>query len=783
MLDKIRRLQHMSLSDICDRLGRRVETPILRMLTNKGLIKSLPHDLKSLLLKDGPLWQVIKTTEGEQIDREVLVHFRNRNAPKFYSFCEPGNSIKSILKTYFPECRERTIKDAERICAHKFNFFNSGEYQFKEGIDWHLDYKTGNRWPIEFYKDILYRGFNATGDVKYAWELSRHQYFITLGKAYWYTGDETYAKEFIAQVLSWINSNSLYRGIHWISPLEHGIRIISWIWTFYFFKDSPNLTSSFFSAFIRSIWVQLNFVYKYLTSDYYANNHLIGEAAGLFVGSLFLKGFKKSSKWLEKSRNILIQQIQNQTHPDGVNVEQAISYQRFSMEFFILFKILHDQNIGPLPQEMNDLFERMFEYIMNVIFPDGEAPHYGDGDDARAILLTNENNYRALVGIGAVLFQRNEMKRISRKVSEDILWLLGASGIKSYNDIVSEEPKTRSRLFPKGGYCVLRDGWDVESNYLLFDCGPLGHRSGAHGHADALSIQLFASGSELLVDPGTYAYNQEPAFRNYFRSTRAHNTVSVDGNDQADIIGRMAWAGIPKTEIHDYCLSEQVDIISATHNGYARLMPPVYHQRTVFFFKHKPVYYMVIDKLSASDSHRYGLHFHFPPKTAIQHRAAVTASAAQDNNLLLMVDSSHPLSSEIKSGDPEPMGWYSRSYGSKTGSPALTYYCHSDGDVFFYSVIIPYTETMPQISKFECRVNTGNVSSLIETESFSHIWLINDLPMEFQYENIAFDGETALIWRDSENVVRGLYGINCRSITIDGNNCFSSAKPVSGHLV
>src|SRR6185436_10251070 len=99
------------------------------------------------------------------------------------------------------------------------------------------------------------------------------------------------------------------------------------------------------------------------------------------------------------------------------------------------------------------------------------------------------------------------------------------------------------RQFAESGYYLLGGGFDTPDEVrLLVDCGALGYLSlAAHGHADALSFTLNIGDREILVDPGTYAYHTEPEWRRYFRGTLAHNTVTVDDQDQSVQAGNFMW--------------------------------------------------------------------------------------------------------------------------------------------------------------------------------------------------------------------------------------------------
>lgn len=783
MLEKIKKVSGMGPGELCSVLYKKADKQVTKWLFYKDIIRPLPVRLSSIIRKDSSLLDTPDKSPLSNVDEEIFSNFLAGYKLIFYSFGESGDAALSAVKEQTGKNVQKVIRKADRICQHTLCFFNE-DYKLGDIVDWSIDFTTGKKWPMIFYSDIPYRGVNKVGDIKYPWELSRHQYFITLGKAYWYSGDEKYAGEFVEQTRSWINNNPLYRGVHWISALEHAIRVISWIWAFHFFKKSSSLTPEFFSMFVRSIWTQLKHIEKNLTPARYANNHLIGEAAGLFIGGLFLSDMKRSHQWIETGKNILIREIENQTHPDGVNVEQAINYQRFVMDFFVLFKILHEQNIGPLPAIVDNRLEKMFEFLMYAVQPDGRPPAYGDSDNARGIALAeNDSDYRGILSVGAALYKRADMKWVAKAMSEEVPWLLGVEGIQAYEAIESQEPAASSRLFGSGGYCILRDTWDKDAHYLLFDCGPLGYRTGAHGHADALSFQLFSYGGEMLVDSGTFAYNQDPEYRNYFRSTRAHNTVSVDGKDQAEMTDRMAWDIVTGTVIRDCYFSEHLDMISAEHNGYERLPFPVTHQRTVIFFK-DPVYCLLIDHLASAGTHEYALHYHFPPGSVIKGEDPVAVSLSINRSLSLRTRCSSPVHKEIEEGRPGGMGWYSRVYGQKTASPSLTFRCNSSpGSTFFHTFLIPSMGDISLSPGFKVNAEGESVSFIIERDGVKDTWIINPAPAETHVGDILFYGRTGVFQQRSDGSLLSAYGRESTRLRVDGKSYLETGSPINGYIV
>jgi hypothetical protein len=160
----------------------------------------------------------------------------------------------------------------------------------------------------------------------------------------------------------------------------------------------------------------------------------------------------------------------------------------------------------------------------------------------------------------------------------------------------------------------MRDGWEQDSLYLAMDCGPFGYPPAlGHGHADALSVEVYGGGRPLLVDSGVYSFHLGDEWRNEFRSTRAHNTVVVDGLDQSELLdGWRVWRPA-SADLVKWIAGAGYDLAQAFHDGYRRLPGQIVHWRTVFFVQSE--YWILIDHLEGRGVHRYELIFHLPPGT------------------------------------------------------------------------------------------------------------------------------------------------------------------------
>jgi len=214
------------------------------------------------------------------------------------------------------------------------------------------------------------------------------------------------------------------------------------------------------------------------------------------------------------------------------------------------------------------------------------------------------NDFRAPLATGAALFDRGDYKFVAGDAAEELLWLLGVEGLKKYDALEAHEPENTSRAFPDGGYFVMRDGWTPDSNFLLFDCGPHGALNSGHAHADALSFELAVNGRTVLVDPGTFTYTGSKELRDWFRSSQAHNTVTLDGESSSIPDGPFTWKTVAECRLIDWVTTDQYDYVCGETSTMTR---------TIVFLKNNC--WVVRDTLKSPGEHRAEVNFHFDSQT------------------------------------------------------------------------------------------------------------------------------------------------------------------------
>jgi hypothetical protein len=566
-----------------------------------------------------------------------------------------------------------TISEAEKLLRHSYDYFALGPIDLGDEINWNRECKSGVNTPLLFGPWMDYRDYRSYGDFKYFWELPRLQHLVTLSKAYYLTGKEAYAEEAVRQIRGFVEQSPYLLGVNWIMPMEAAIRLvsISWVTAFLrqrFAKDAE--TCGLIEQIVKS---HVNYVVKNYGDCSSANNHLVAEAAGVFIAGVCFSQFERMGTHRQEAYSILCREVIRQHYADGVNKEQAIHYQIFTFNFFLLAGLLGKANNIEFPRQYWQTLENSANFITAVADGDCSIPNIGDSDDGKAVLLseTDYNPIRSALATSAVLFKRRDFKAKAKVFDEMSFWLLGNEG-KNEFDALNAEPALAASKFDQGGYYIL-SGNNGSRPKVVVDCGPLGFESiAAHGHADSLSFVLSAYDRPYFVDPGSYTYIADNPYRDYFRSTQAHNTIVIDGQNQSEIQGPFLWGQKAHSSVIGWVNNEHCDEVVAQHNGYHRLGDPVSCRRAVKLDKRREMI-TIDDYLEMKTAHKVEQYFHLAPECHLENIDTNTWQITNaGKKVQLIVDSR--FNCEVYAGSEDPIyGWFSDAYDRKT--PINTLVC------------------------------------------------------------------------------------------------------------
>jgi hypothetical protein len=577
---------------------------------------------------------------------------------------------------------QRYTEAADRVLDGQFDLFAHRKVPLGFPPPWNTNPLTGEEGPLVFGKTIDYRDQRLVGDVKYLWEPNRHFELVTLAQAWHLTRESRYLNGCRALLLSWLETCPYPIGPNWTSALEAAFRLVNWAVSWHLlggyesplFKDAG--TAGWREKWLSSVYCHCHFIAGHLSRYSSANNHLLGELMGLYIGALTWPFWSDSHKWRDFARSEFVTEALKQNAADGVNLEQAIWYQHEVVDMMLLVGLFSRTNGICLPCEFWNRIEKMLEFIASVMDRNGHVPMIGDADDAVIVRFSPNQEfdvYRSLLATGAVLFQRSDFKSKAGGLDDKTVWLLGTWARGRWHDVVDGRRDER-RMFACGGYFVLGQDFDTsEEVRVVADAGPIGYLAiAAHGHADALALTLSVSGHEILVDPGTYMYQPEEKWRQYFRGTSAHNTIRIDRENQCVSGGRFAWLQVPAVRCVSWSTREDEDILVAEHDGYLRLRDGAFHTRRLRLVKATRTL-TVLDTIICRRAHFIEQFWHFAETCDIQFTDAGIVVTSDSVSVRCKPDAK--LTTDVVRGNDEiPLGWISRRYGTRVSSPTLRCY-------------------------------------------------------------------------------------------------------------
>jgi hypothetical protein len=544
----------------------------------------------------------------------LVAHIRQRETPRWF------RDWRERPKT--PVAKPNTA-NADKLLAREFTFIK-GTYKAPARIDWSHNAMT--------------EGESAT--IEWNAQFNRHFHFKPLVDAYWQTGQEKYAREVVEQMVAWIedcpillwgSGNSPYH--HAWETLNTAIRVgDTWPDALYRIMDSPALTDEALVMILKSLVEQTEHMVRWPSTA----NWLTAESLGVLSTGVLYPEFQRAPQWREIALERLYGQLDTEVYPDGLQIELALGYNNWVLrQFANVLKLTRLNGLQEeVPADFQQRLESMYNYQLYAMAPDGRVPGLNDSWHADAAGMLAE---------GLEYFPSR------------LDWQWGATRGQE-----GRRPPPDSVDFPYTGHYVMRSGWDPGDLYLLFDAGPFG---AGHQHEDKLGLLAYAYGRHLLTEGGVYMYDAS-RWRRYVLSTRAHNTVRVDGLDQhsrgvrASYVLPHPFQPLP----NPWVATPDWDFVQGVYeHGYGEgksQQAAVTHTRSILFVK--PTYWIVTDVLQPADEkeHHYEAIYHFAGETAVA-EAAGARTMDRGPNLHIMATPAPGQAVEIVKGrEEEPVqGW------------------------------------------------------------------------------------------------------------------------------
>lgn len=420
-------------------------------------------------------------------------------------------------------------------------FHGSFSYQqYKKS--WNAGFQTEHTWDEDtFSYKINCTGRIDIGDIRTNWELNRHYQFSALAKSYYVSGEASFLNELTDLFQDWNRHNLFLHGVEWTSAMEVAIRVNSWIFTYCFLcmaekrHGMENRIIDLKRQLLQGILVMADYITAHLSRFSSANNHLIIELYSVAMAGI-LFDYKQ---WRNLALKKLTEELIRQNYKDGVNKEMSLHYQTFVMEAYGLLMITMEKNKIKIPDVWYTYLTKMSEFVADCCGDYGETIVFGDNDEGKILDLTGTcfNHYHYVLELMSCILTKNYCKTTG--FHENIRWLCSKEKLfqtEKKSAYVSPDVK----CYREGGYTLIKD--KKRGIFIAIDHADLGYGTlAAHGHADALSFQMYIKGEPIFVDPGSSNYHITPEERDIYRSTYCHNTATIERQNQSEMLGAFLW--------------------------------------------------------------------------------------------------------------------------------------------------------------------------------------------------------------------------------------------------
>ncbi|HZH71768.1 MAG TPA: alginate lyase family protein [Mariniphaga sp.] len=509
-------------------------------------------------------------------------------------------------------------------------------------------------YPPHFCGEDINWNTRPVPDMEWVWQLNRMSFWESMGRAYWQTGDEKYAREWAAQLIDWTlkNPNDEEHKYAWRS-IEAGIRGYRWTGIFQRFIDSPSFTPEVLVAFLNSCYDHAEYLMtKYTTRS----NWGLMEAEGMAFIAMTFPEFADAEKWRNEAFRRLNNEINIQVYPDGHQRELAMGYHLGCIGWFMrTYELARLNGIeDAFPVSYLDRIEKMCEVPLKLGLPNGTNVQFGDAWEGSP----GQHKRRFLEW--ADFYER-----------EDFMYLAtdGQEG---------NQPDSTAYAFPYSGLYSMRSGWNEDAICMVLKCGPDG---GAHSQPDNGTFDVYAGGRNLMPDAGSYIYSGNPEGRAWFRQTKVHQTLTLDGLNSKYDPQLLLWQP-----------GDSLDILVVENGSYDNLS----HRRAILFIDNK--FFVVIDEAIGHATGNVAIHFQLAPNISgpvyNRNEFSVTSTHPDGWNVHVRAQKQPGLDLE------EEEGWVSYVYTKKEKRPAFGFHLQKENEnknLRFITLVAPFEQKIPDV--------------------------------------------------------------------------------------
>lgn len=678
----------------------------------------LERSIYSARLRSGVLRRQIPATAWEEhtlstilsdqrlADPERYLKYRHEEAPRFFFDVSDRAAYSAFFANWDQEAKIEPIGLSREIAEGTIRYFERTPAYIGFPPEWHTNPFTGQVAPDNRHWSQI--GNYGYGDIKIIWEPSRFGATYVLARAYWRTGDNSYAEMFWCMLEDWRANNPPQLGANWNCGQETSFRVMAWCFGLYAFFDAPATNMRRIANLVEMMAVsgaRIEANLGYALSQ--RNNHGISEGLGLWTIAVLFPELRKAAEWSKKGCDILESQGRKLIYDDGAFVQHSANYHRLMLHDYLWALRLGDIHEQPFSLGLKERIRNAGTFLYQMQDEEsGEVPYYGQNDGA-LILPLNNCDYRDFRPItGAVHYYYSGTRLYGEgEWDEDLLWLFGPPALAAPHTA----PKRTDFNAPIGGNYTLRS----RTGFAAMRCATFKDRP---SQADMLHVDVWWRGQNMAPDAGTYSYSAPPPWNNPLAHTAYHNTITVDGLDQMDRAGKFLWLPWLRSRVrcHEQSEAKHLAYWEGEHNGYRRLREPVGHRRAVLRFGDST--WLILDDLWSRSNHRYRLHWLLPdvPYSWEEDAGRLILSTERGSYYAQMATLPQGgVHSLVRADERSPRGWAAPYYNYR--EPALSIDVTARGrSVFFWTLLGPES----------CQVSVkGDIISVKAEDWMGHVRL------------------------------------------------------------
>jgi uncharacterized heparinase superfamily protein len=459
----------------------------------------------------------------------------------------------------------------------------------------------------------------------------------------------------------WMDANPVGEGVGWHSyPIAR--RIVNWIQAVGLAgRESVFRGGTAENAWLKSLYQQSRYLEDHLEVDV-LGNHLLTNGKSLVFAGIFFGG-EWGARWFEKGQRILWRALEDQILEDGGHEERSPMYHAIVLQDYVEVLFAYQLNKRTIPDWVRSRVILMADYLDSIRHPDGEIPLFADS--AFGIAHASSDILAACERLLKVPGRWKDAKPGFYCALLAPTDSMGAEG--------SGESPRLSGSWPATGYVKFAGG--EHGDAMIVDTRPMGPlHLPAHGHCSLFSYELSIDGQRVIVDSGVEEYQPGP-WRSFWRSTRAHNTVSVDGAEQTEIWG--AFRAGQRVKVLESAFIEQNGsaLFTGLHSGFAGQRKPTPHRRTIAALGNGA--WVILDEVKGEGRHIVENFVHFAPKAICrigESHADVHLDAVQLNIYPYVGSDGNPARMNCTRGEMDPIqGWYAPEFGIRQANSVLCF--------------------------------------------------------------------------------------------------------------